>query len=650
MKHHTPVQNAGASPPHQGAQTSATGPVPPVRWATPAAPMQPKMSGAEQTQRSVATIPPVRIPLTSASGQQRMTGAATQGETGNAIPPVRMAGNTHAVQPKRSGAAMPQRAAVPIPPVRMLGAAGYVPSHMHTAVQPQSPAPKPPPRPVVPIPLVRRADEETNRRQERPGVAQPQRSAVPIPPVRMPGATGIVQPQTSSLGGVRLVTDTGQPNHPTRSQKSFSANQGMTGAAPGERVHLNFLSTQANLSGNVPIHVGTASREQAIQRAKGFWGGLVGGAALGTAVAGPAGGLVGAIGGAVLGPVFEWWNNLPAQDPLPFTAANLNAERQNLRHIAGPVPYTPPPNTADQMLVTGRQNLRHTAGPVPRAFQVNTADLINTGNLAVGRQNLRHTAGPVPYTPPPNTADQMLVTGRQNLAHTQIEHQLDTVEWPDAGWQFTVPFDPVVVHISEQTKGKRLDEMILLPQGVRLGRVLFCNAHGQALPGNTILGAGCSQIRYRYQTTSGQMSAPRATMLHIKPAIDDLMDAMGFVSIGWRWELSWGTHGTLGNDFHLSVPKALQSMPDRMDDNQAILKGLFPEGGGLTGTHMSIECRMAEGAGGMNNAAYFLNGNPKYPKGYTQQEQEQFVNACKTRLAQWKQGRAQSLQTALKTL
>ena len=272
MKDHAAARNTGASPPPQGAPAAATGPIPPVRWATPSSPVQPKMSGAAQTQRSAATIPSVRIPHTSGSRQQRMTGAATQGGTGNAIPPVRIAGNIHAVQPKMSGAATPQRAAVRIPPVRMPGAAGCVQSHLHTAVQPQSPAPKPLPRPVVPIPLVRGADEETNRRQERPGVAQPQRPAVPIPPVRMPGATGFVQLQTPRRGGVRLLTDTGQPHHPTRSQQSFSTNQGMTGVAPGEPGPLHCLSTQANLSGHVPIHVETKSRAQAIQRAKGFWG------------------------------------------------------------------------------------------------------------------------------------------------------------------------------------------------------------------------------------------------------------------------------------------------------------------------------------------------------------------------------------------
>jgi hypothetical protein len=223
------------------------------------------------------------------------------------------------------------------------------------------------------------------------------------------------------------------------------------------------------------------------------------------------------------------------------------------------------------------------------------------------------------------------------------------VEWPDASWKFTLP-DPVVVPLSEQTKGKRLNEMILLPPGVRLGRVLFRNANHQNLPGNTILGAGWCHIHYRYQTTSGQMSVPRVTILHIKPPIDDLMRAMGFVSKGWRWELTCGTHSTLGKAFHLTVPKDLQSMPERMDDTPAILNGLFPEGDGLHGTHMSIECRMAEGAWGMNNAAYFLNGQPKYPRGYSRPEQEQFVQACKAQLTQWKQHRAGRLQAALKTL
>jgi hypothetical protein len=244
----------------------------------------------------------------------------------------------------------------------------------------------------------------------------------------------------------------------------------------------------------------------------------------------------------------------------------------------------------------------------------------------------------------------MLVTGRQNLAHTQIAHQVDTGDWPDAGWRFTVSFDPVVVALSEQTKGKRLDEMILLPPGVRLGRVLFRTAQDQGLPGHTILRVGCWHIRYRYQTTSGQMSAPGETILHIKPTIDEVMQAMGFVSKNWRWELTWGTHGTLGKNFHLTVPKALQNMPDRMDNLQAIFNGLFPEGNGLDGTHMSIECRMAQGASGMNNAAYFLNSQEKYPKGYTKSEQEEFVKACKARLVQWKQGSAQRLRDALQTL
>jgi len=416
----------------------------------------------------------------------------------------------------------------------------------------------------------------------------------------------------------------------------------------GDPVATRATSLQPTKEIASPIHKSEA-QQQTIQCKKGFFGGLLGGAALGGAVAGPAGALGGAIGGAVLGPLFEWWNNLPDQDRLPFTANDLNVGGQNLRQTGGPAPYAPSPNPADQMLDQGKRNLRQTTGPMPHIPSSNPADQM----LDQGKQNLRQTDGPVPRDFQVNTADLInptnLAMGRQSLAHTQVGHQLDAVDGPGADWKFKIPFDPKVVPTEEQTKGKRLDEMILLPEGVKIGRVLFRSENHQNLPGNTILGVGTKTIRYCYETTSGQMSAPRITALHIKPTTDELMTEMGFVKRGWRWDLPWGFHGTLNKNFHLSVPVDEQIPLDRMDSLSDILERIFPLGEELGGTHISIECR-AGNSPTMNNAAYFLNGSPKYPKGYSTGEQNTYVAACKSRLSDWKKQRSRLLQEALSRL
>lgn len=168
-----------------------------------------------------------------------------------------------------------------------------------------------------------------------------------------------------------------------------------------------------------------------------------------------------------------------------------------------------------------------------------------------------------------------------------------------------------------------------------------------------VLGAGIHQVEYRYQAAStAPMEEVFRTELHIKPTIDDLMTKMGFVSKGWRWELKYGTHGTLGKDFHLTVPKIQQTLPDRMDKEDDILTGIFPAGakGSLDGTHMTIECRQGGKSNKMNNAAFYLTDEPKYPQGYNKPEQEEFTNACEKKLNKWKTERKQKLREALKAL
>lgn len=177
----TTAKNAGAQPTPQGAEASATVPIPPVRWGIPSPPVPSQRSGAVQPQRPEAPIPPVRMPHASGVVQQRKSGAAPHGTPSNAIPPVRMAGTTPPAQPQMAGAATPQR----------------------TAVQ--------------------------------------------IPPVRMPGATAFVQLQQPRRGGVPPVTTTGQRNHLKTDIDTHNANHGGTGDAPGEKVRLHFLSTQAKL-------------------------------------------------------------------------------------------------------------------------------------------------------------------------------------------------------------------------------------------------------------------------------------------------------------------------------------------------------------------------------------------------------------------
>jgi hypothetical protein len=350
--------------------------------------------------------------------------------------------------------------------------------------------------------------------------------------------------------------------------------------------------------------------------ARGATTGAATGAAFGFAVAGFPGVIGGAVGGAVLGPFFEWWYRLPT--PFTPTPAALNAARQNLIPAPALVPYAAPVNPADQILNAARQNLT----PAPAL---------------------------VPYTPRVNPA--ALNAARQNLIPAPAQAGAQVGRFLPQGWRLNDP-EPRVVALSEQTTGKTLDQMIQLPEEVTTGQVLYKDANGADLPANYVLRAGVHKVQYRYQfaSLSGLMGSVRSTILHIKPPIDGLMRAMGFVSMSWRWELTWGTHGTLHKDFHLTVPKKLQCMPDKMDNIQDILDGIFPQGEELDGTHMTIECRMGQGAHVMNNAAYFLNDQPKYPKGYTKKEQEEFVNACKNRLNEWKKLRRQRLIDVLNTL
>jgi hypothetical protein len=178
------------------------------------------------------------------------------------------------------------------------------------------------------------------------------------------------------------------------------------------------------------------------------------------------------------------------------------------------------------------------------------------------------------------------------------------------------------------------------------GALLYMNATGQMLNANTVLSAGVHQIRSRW-SANGNMGPVTVTTLHIKPTINQVMTAIGFASRGWRWELAWGAHGTLNHNFHLTVPKDMQTMPERMDDLGDIFTGLFPAGQGTTGTHMTIECRPTAG---MSNAAFFLNRSPKYPQGFSQSEGEQFVSACRRRLDNWNHQALASLRNALATL
>jgi hypothetical protein len=391
----------------------------------------------------------------------------------------------------------------------------------------------------------------------------------------------------------------------------------------------------SHLPKSIPMRY-QGARQSAIQPARGVLGGAATGAALGLAVAGPAGALGGAIGGAILGPVVNWWYNLPT--PVFHDRAEIRTVRRNLNPTPAPVPaYVPPVSRAG--LVAAGQNLRVAPAPVPAYVP-----LVTRAGLIAGRQNLRPAPAPVPAWVPKATRTQ-LTAGRLNLRQVDAPAEAPAANALPEGWRLTIP-DPQVVPIDEQTKGKTLGQMILLPPGVLAGRVLF-QKDGGMVTADTVLGAGIHRVFYRYAAPGGAMGTVHQGILHIKPSVDELMVEMGFVSKGWRWELTWGTHGTLHKDFHLSVPKDQQYIRGRMDNKEAILNGLFPLGTGVTGTHMTIECRSAKG---VSNAAYFLNGQPKYPQGYLQVEATEFVKACKRRLEDWKAGRLKSLNEALADL
>jgi hypothetical protein len=366
-----------------------------------------------------------------------------------------------------------------------------------------------------------------------------------------------------------------------------------------------------------------------VQPARGFLAGIAGGATLGFAVAGPAGAIGGAIGGGVLGPAIEWWYGLPT--PVYHDPAELARVRQNLRPTPPPAADQPPINPA--ALAAARRHLKPTPAPAPYVKPPHPADHI----LATARQNLRPAPAPVPYQQP--ITPGALAAARQNLTPTAAPADLAAARLPPQGWSFG---QPTVVPLSEQTKGKTLREMIRPTHSA----ILYMSANGQLLNANTVLPAGVHQIRSRW-VANGKMGPITPTTLHVKPTIGEVMRAMGFASRGWRWELAWGTHGTLNHNFHLTVPKDSQTMPERMDNLGDIFRGLFPAGQGTTGTHMTIECRPTPG---LSNAAYFLNGSPKYPQGFTKSEGEQFVTACRRRLDNWHQQALTSLRNALATL
>ena len=365
----------------------------------------------------------------------------------------------------------------------------------------------------------------------------------------------------------------------------------------------------------------------AVQPARGFLAGIAGGATLGFAVAGPAGAIGGAIGGGVLGPAVEWWYGLPT--PVYHDPAELARVRQNLRPTPPPAAYQPPINPA--ALAAARGHLNPT--PAPVRYQ----PPINPAALAATRQNLRPAPAPVPYQPPINP--NALAAARQNLTATAMPADPAAAPLVPPGWSFVLP---TAVPLSEQTKGKTLRQMILPTHNW----MRYMNAAGQMLNGDTVLSAGVHEIRSRW-VANGNLGPIAVTTLHVKPTIDEVMRAMGFALRGWRWALAWGAHGTLHHNFHVTVPKDLQTMPQRMDNLGDIFRGLFPAGQGTTGTHMSIECRPTAG---MSNAAYFLNGTRKYPQGFTGSEAEQFVNACRTRFVDWKKQALTSLRDALATL
>ena len=368
----------------------------------------------------------------------------------------------------------------------------------------------------------------------------------------------------------------------------------------------------------------------AVQPARGFLAGIAGGATLGFAVAGPAGAIGGAIGGGVLGPAIEWWYGLPT--PVYHDPAELARVRQNLRPAPPPAAYQPPINPA--ALAAARRQLNPTRAPAPYIQPPHPADHM----LATARQNLRPAPAPVPYQPAVTPA--ALAAARQNLTPAVAPAAPAAAGLlPHQGWAFGLP---TVVPLSEQTKGKTLRQMIRPTNGA----LLYMNATGQMLNANTVLSAGVHQIRSRW-SANGNMGPVTVTTLHIKPTINQVMTAIGFASRGWRWELAWGAHGTLNHNFHLTVPKDMQTMPERMDDLGDIFRGLFPAGQGTTGTHMTIECRPMAG---MSNAAFFLNRSPKYPQGFSQSEGEQFVSACRRRLDDWNHQALASLRNALATL
>ncbi|WP_376092426.1 hypothetical protein ACE7GA_23625 [Roseomonas sp. CCTCC AB2023176] len=363
-------------------------------------------------------------------------------------------------------------------------------------------------------------------------------------------------------------------------------------------------------------------------------GGMAAGAAAGYGGAGPLGAVGGAFTGAILGAAADWWGGAqqptipdapapplmpvgapPPPNQVPITPAVLDGARRNLVPPS-PIPRAPaPPPVKPGPL-----------GPNLPPF------LLSPAVLSFARANL--TAPPP--TPLriwlPNPADAILDAARQALKHVPVPP----------------PVAPRVVSLREQIHGMTLEELILPPPFVTVGRVVF-RVGTKSLTGQSKPPIGCHTVDYRYVDGVGTAGPIYTTTLHIKPTVSNLMRAMNFAWGNNRWQLNVPPRNVKGrpHNFHLSVPSGGQSMPDHVDNLAAIFDGVFPKGVGMTGTHMSIEVSQGNQ---MNNAAYFLNGSPKSAQGFTAAENADFTTACRKALDDWKNGAMDALRAAVVAL
>jgi hypothetical protein len=300
-----------------------------------------------------------------------------------------------------------------------------------------------------------------------------------------------------------------------------------------------------------------------------------------------------------------------------ITPNGLGLARSNLRHATTrPLLHSPTPGE----LNNARGNLNHRAFPQPIVRPTPAA-------LNTARANLNHREMPQPIV---RATPAALNAARHGLRRTETREN-----------------EIRVVPLADQKSNKFLNEIIILPLNVYVGKIVF-RIEGRVILGSSKLIPGVHLVEYAYKDGVGVRGPSKFEELHIKPDLDKLMRNMGFVRHGGRWQLDLGAKIVQGKSYgmHLTVYRSEQSLPDKMDKHGDIFSGIFPSSDDLSGVHVSIECRQSEK---MNNAAYFMSGETKSAQGFTSAENDHFISACKKALHLWQGGASATLKAALAT-